>query len=1534
LRQYSLYGICACLLVLAACGGPPPSDDRALEVATTSQALDVCTLSSLDWNGGTGTPTSDAQKRCSGPIYYETQCYEGKADPLCGVAGYGQKQCHKDYCDVEKYVRVKKDVSVYPVITKYDQKCEYSCSGGDCSVDCYPWNTYSYKNPCMAEVQKLIEAETDAAHRALVQASQNYPADYEASYWSVSGTCSITLDNVYKKERSSSPECQDPWEACDDTTKPSYGYCRDVSFGNASVDQCGTHLRRTEAGRSLQEARDEAAKDWKDTGYRSTTADFKTAPTCMTCEQETTVVGRFSCLDKSLALGNMTTTGADRVQLTRQVVSRMKLLFELEGEQLTEEQRTTARSLYKDFADHQLQCESGMGFTALATDSTCGDMASLNANLNLCSRLTASHVNLESAASSHSFCTNLLDAVTSVPTNSTCRGSEYRTAYASIMYKLVRRQATAISLDGSSSNPKLKVSDIRRALHAIDEWYAQGSLGLSGEAEFKNQLSRLLADFWTSAYATKVVYTKTLSASSTETEINTYLNDVGAKSLEVEREVLTQLFTDDAAGHLMKSESMLLVMGDGFKGLQERLTKLIVLHDFACRFKQCQLPADRSEMSLMWALLAAVHNPTLLNQAASERAPPVTKSLSDEASAWKDFFALMASNHSALELAMRDALLRKPGGDPSRWQTILANGASMEMPGSAAALSLIIQDAKSRTNSYEKTAFLTPDLRRILHSGISAAGRAELISTLESNNNLLLDTINTYKTGRHTLITSLQQELNGTTTSLRLLNQMNLRALSMSQLSQDLQGLRYSLSAQEARFSDFTSAFDALLESEKLEGGLLQYNRTNSDLPFTIKGTDSRFEPLLVGIQRVALKDKSQSTGVAPWKLTVNPGDLINFHTTGSWSPSCALSKANTIADETALPAAVEVERSTGPTMAPITTGPEGYSVQWSNSVYQARSNSSTNEAGFFYNETSSTQACEGAQLSVSAGLPPSVPSPVQFSLGYSSSVQKCEANSRGKQGSQTYSNSSTSGSDTRSSASFSRGLRLSNTPLPALPVGSLVLVEMPQGITDPLYAKDIHVIQSGADSFIPRGPGSSELYLVVNDASNCTTPPSSVNSLTVRINRLEPINGRRSQVLKDTMLQTLTKIRLKESEILAQGRMLPGDKTTLRVDALAALGSLTAEPLELRQLFEAWIDKEIAILEKKAEILNVERAMGQLVLEMNGLNQEINNAEMSSRLYRLSTTWALRDVDSRQLRDAGDIANIAIKKMVEDFFPVLELRYPSVLRQLSNKDAPYYLNQLNAIIDTKLSDSVLTQVSNTHTAMRAIVLAYKNQSSDSLIKPPFFVTLRFKRPTATALPSTWRLADDVMRAQALWHAVDTGGTFSLHLTPWDLYTNPTRAAQLGCSEASAVIEAVGLHFNWYHPWATNLNGLRLDTEFDDQQLFVTEQGPVSYSLVNDPPQSPGGSTPVNPWRRQIMPMTSWASYSKAEDFFNSYSLPMRVGEGLSPFTKMSINFKSLYDSLHEQTPPLNMDEADEMAVIFKLTPRAAGNVKWPGVCN
>ncbi|WNG50641.1 hypothetical protein F0U60_45825 [Archangium minus] len=1525
----SIYFFCAYLLVLAGCGGLPPDDVRPSQVATTAQALDTCTLASLDWNGGTVAPSTDAQKICAGPIYYETQCYEGRTDSLCGSTGYIQKSCYTE-CDVEEYVTVEKSVQVYPVVTYTEVVCEPgTCSGGWCDKpECHDRNTYSYERPCKDAVQRLINAETDAAHRGQVQSSQTYPASYTVDAGGAQpGTCSITLKNVWKRNHyaATDPHCAFTRKDCDDTEKPLYNYCRDVSFGNAPVDACGTRLRRTEFGLSLQAARDEAAKEWKDLGYRTATADFKTAPTCMTCEQETTVSGRFTCLDKSLALANLMTVGTDRTLLQQQVVRRMKLLFELEGEQLSEEQRTFARSLYKDFPDHQLTCEAGMGFTALTTDSSCGDMATLNANLNMCARLTGNHVSAESADQSHALCSSLLTAVANVPVTPACKGSEYRTAYAAIMYKLTQRQATSIALEPSTG--ALKTSDVRRALRYIDNWYAQGRSRLSDEAEFRSQLSRLLADFWTAAYATKVVYARTIDSSSSEAQINAYLKDVGSKSLEVEREVLTQLFTDDSEGHLMKHEPMLLVMGDGFKGLQSRLTELIPLHDFACRFKQCALPEDRSEMSLMWALLGAMHDSSLLTQVNTQRAPLGSKTVSQEATAWRTVFSLLASNHSALRMAMEDALLHMPTpGEPDDWQRILSSGMSMETPGSAAALSLIIQDASFRTNSYEKTVYLTPGLSRVLHSGISEGGRAALISALRSNNNALTAAIDKYKTGRYSLISNLQQELSGTASSLRLLNQMYTRALSMSQLSQDLQGLRYSLEVQEGRFADFSSAFNELLESEKLDGGLLQYNR--SDIPLSISGADSELSTsytneqgapvALTGVQQLAMKDKLKATG-EPWKLTVSPGDLLNIQTTGSWTPTCSLSLAHTITGETVFSSQVKLTSNSGGVEELITTGPEGFSVEWSSTGYTSFSTASVRQDGSYYENSDSHQECEGTQFSANLGLPPAVPSPVQLSLGYSRSVQDCDSYSHGTQGSRTYSHSYSSGGDNRTSASFSRGLRLSNTPLPSLPVGSLVLVEMPQGVTDLAQAKDLHIIKSGMDSFIPKGTGNSDLYLVVNDASRCSSV-SSAKTLTVALKRLEPINGRRSQQLKDAMLQTLAKLRAKEAEILKQGRLLPGDRSSLRADALLALGSLTVEPIEFRQLFEAWIDKEIAILEKKVEILTIERSMNQLVLEMKGLKDEIANAEASSRLYRLSTTWTLRDVDARQLRDAGDIANVSIKKMVNDFFPLLELRYPSVLKEMNNADAPYYRNQLNAIIDTKLSDGVLTQVSNTSAAMAAILTAYENQSSDSLIKPPFIVALRFKRPSATALASPWRIADDQMRAKEIWDAVDTGGRVSLHLTPWDLFSNPTAPAQLGCSEASAVIEAMGLHFAWYHPWASNLNGLRLDVEFDEQQLFVAEQGPISYSLNN------------NTWRKQIVPVTAYSTYANAVDSFNTVSLPMRVGEGLSPFTKMSINFKSLYNTLHAQG--LNMDEADEVAVLFKLSPRAAGNVKWPGVCN
>jgi len=1526
LRKNSIYSVCAYLLVLAGCGGPPPSEeDSPLLAATTTQALDTCTLSSLDWNGGVGTPSTDAQKVCAGPIYYGTQCYEGKTDPLCERPdpAYIKKTCYSD-CMVEEFVTIPRNVQITPTVTSA-RVCEPPvCEDNHCEKPvCYTQYTISYASKCQTEAQNLLNAEVpDPADRGRVGVNYTYPPTYTSDDYpsGTSRTCAITLTNVRKMNPylSTDPKCAYTGIVCDDTDKPLYSYCRDASFGNAPVEACGAPLRRTGFGASLQGARDEASKEWKDLGYRSASVDFKTAPTCMTCEQETTVSGRFACLDKSLALGNLLTVGADRTLLQQQVVSRMKLLFELEGEQLSEPQRTIARGLYKDFPSLQLSCEAGVGFTALTTDSSCGDMVTLNASLDVCSRLTGNYVPVESANESQAFCSGLLTAVANVPVTATCKGTEYRNAYSSIMYKLTQRQVTSINLDPVTGT--LKASDVRRALRYIDNWYAQGRSRLSDETEFRSQLTRLLADFWTTAYSKKVVYAQTLDSSSNEAQINAYLKDVGSKSLQVEREVLTQLFTDDSEGHLMKHEPMLLVMGDGFKGLQQRLTELVPLHDFACRFKQCELPADRSETSLLWALLGAVHDSSLLAEANTLRAP--AKTLSPEATAWRGVFSSLANNHSALVMAMQDALLHMPTpGEPADWRSILSSGASTKTPSSAAALSLIIQDAVDRTNSYEKTTYLTPGLRRTLNTGITTAGRTLLIDAIEANNTALANAINTYRTGRHSLITSLQTELNGEANNTRLLNQMRARALTVDQLSLDLQGLRYALDAQEVRFADFSSAFNELLESEKLEGAVTQYQR--SAVPLSINGADSEYSTFyidggvthsLTGVQQYAMKDKVKGTG-EPWKLTVHPGDLLNLQTTGAWTPTCSLAQAHTINTDTSyIKTQVKLNRSNNGVDELVTTGPEGFSVQWTGSDYVARSNARVKQDGTYYDESESFQSCEGLRASVSVGSPPFPPTGVNISLEYSRSIQECESSSQGRQGSRTESTSTTNGTDTRSAATFSRGLRLSNTPFPSLPVGSLVLVEMPLGVTDLKQVKNLRVIQSGTDSFIPKGTGDSDVYLVVND-NNCGTVPTA-HALTVTINRLEPVAGMRSEQLKNAMLQTLVKLRAKELEVLKQGRLLPGDKATLRADAIIALGNLTVEPIEFRQLFEAWLDKEISILEKKVEILTVERALSQLALEMKGLQAEIANAEASSRLYRLSTTWALRDVDSRQLRDANDIANVAIGTMVNQFHPLLELRYPTVLKKM--KDEPLYRNQLDAIIDTRVDDGVLTQVSNTSNAMAAIVLAYKNLSGESLIKPGSLVVLRFKRPIST-ISSTWRSADDMLRAQAIWHAVDTGGQVSLNLTPWDLYTKPTGPAQLGCLEASAVIESMGVHFVWYHPSATQLNGenVRLDVEFDENQLFVTEQGPLSYSLKN------------NAWRNQSARVTFHGAISQADEMFTQYTLPTRVGEGLSPFTKFAIDFSSLTNA------GINLEEADEVLMMFSLAPRSAvSSVKWSGVCN
>ncbi|MEM9493441.1 MAG: hypothetical protein AAGC55_30110, partial [Myxococcota bacterium] len=233
--------------------------------------------------------------------------------------------------------------------------------------------------------------------------------------------------------------------------------------------------------------------------------------------------------------------------------------------------------------------------------------------------------------------------------------------------------------------------------------------------------------------------------------------------------------------------------------------------------------------------------------------------------------------------------------------------------------------------------------------------------------------------------------------------------------------------------------------------------------------------------------------------IALNADQLLSLNVTGTWAPKCSLE-------------AVQVLTPDGSSMGPITfpsdgsvpapqTGPEGYGLRFVGGAQQAYNHADTDAT----TETSSVsfQSC------VSAGGP--------LGAGLGMSAQACTGWNYSQ--SHSTSESTTHGHDARLSATFSGGIRLANTPFPAAPAGSLLVVELPRGTTRLDDIRDIHLVRTGNTSV--RVAADSDLYLVVNDRS--CAGQDTLHRLTLRGARLasaddiaRDLMARIAQVLSD----------------------------------------------------------------------------------------------------------------------------------------------------------------------------------------------------------------------------------------------------------------------------------------------------------------------------------------------------------------------------------------------------------------------------------
>ncbi|AKF03566.1 hypothetical protein [Sandaracinus amylolyticus] len=944
----------------------------------------------------------------------------------------------------------------------------------------------------------------------------------------------------------------------------------------------------------------------------------------------------------------------------------LRQLYELRGEALTEEQRAFVRTLYRDHAGAPLACGAAPPtiVPSRCTDTTSADVRGA---LFRCSRLAMGHVPAVVDALELASCADALERASTMPAD--CGASSARTS--------LRQSTTTIAARALSlvEHPTAGLGNFDRQLYLLDRWdtamrasYAADGPTDALRVEQRGIRSEMLGRFWRHGMARRDVLDALTAGGALESALVT----VSDRAFALDREVLVAAHTRVASlpavviGGVtvapaitlnrapMRGPVLLMITADALTGLDERLSDLAALHDFACQFARCDTRESPTRLARFFSVIAALdHEPTL---GAELEALPSAEALDG----WRTAFAAMRGQHAAFATAMRDAGLALPLADVD---------ATSDVAPEAAAIARIVLLAERRSAAFAAIGLLDPIDRRTLYAGVNDRQRETVLTSMRSAMGRLEQNTREYREDLADIVGGLVDQVGNEDALAQIDVRVARIARDIDLATQDIAGLHASASEEDVRFGELGAALTGI--SSALDEG--QFVQVGDVTRLALDGTAARWTS-----GRVDLGAHSVAT------IQPEQGELVVLAPSGVWSPTCALR-------------ALEVQGPGGGSqrldVEGITIGPEGFSLVVSDGETQARSASEQS--------TSTETFSVGVQASVCAG----------GSYMYGSATVCATTGKSWAWGSETAEGHSGEHS-TSWSSQFASGLRLEGTPFPELPAGSLLVVETARGDG---VIRDVHVVRAPYTQILVSS--AADLYVIANDV-DCGNREDTTHALSVDVRRFQSETALASAVITQmgetlTAVRALEPQLVAQGSILPS--QMGALRSEALVDLQTRAGrSYATLPAPLAGLFEAFLDREIVRLERAVQIAALDRQIDALALELEALRQERLLVEHHGRLTQLVPTWTLRNLGGERLRDsARDLASQSRRYL----YPVLDLWYPEVLDELDIAEAAEPLlsagpssstldlvSDVRAVLDATLSRLEAATPGYKETAQRPII--------------------------------------------------------------------------------------------------------------------------------------------------------------------------------------------------------------------------------------
>jgi hypothetical protein len=358
--------------------------------------------------------------------------------------------------------------------------------------------------------------------------------------------------------------------------------------------------------------------------------------------------------------------------------------------------------------------------------------------------------------------------------------------------------------------------------------------------------------------------------------------------------------------------------------------------------------------------------------------------------------------------------------------------------------------------------------------------------------------------------------------------------------------------------------------------------------------------------------------------------------------------------------------------------------------------------------------------------------------------------------------------------------------------------------------------------------------------------------------------------------------------------------------------------PYDLRQLFDSFLESEIASIARRGQMNSISRDRRQLELQAESLAHEAAFADDEDRLLLLVPRWRLRDLTGVSLAVSTDALSEAL---TTDVAQVFELRDPASFSNFHTQ----LKDSINGIIDI----NVTAPFEATLKSFQDFASAARNAVSQATFELP--TTAR--RTVVMAIPKTTTLcsgkpcygsfpAVSATSASAFWAAKDKAPFgANLTLTPTDLYS-ATGTGSFSCGDVAPVIRRMAVYLDTGDSsidLSAALTEVRGSAAMSGSAVAFPRIGDV-LSLEADSDDGVALAIPALNGDVNSVPLK-----------FGPSPTELGTGAGLSPFTLFRLDMSPFQSGV----PKTAINAANALFLVFEVERRVStSNVQVPGVCQ